>query len=474
MKRIGYPIINKKEIKNCNKYMDIVSPISNKNETSIGLLTKQDINNVYQLSKTAFYTWKNSFVKDRIEILKQWIVNIEKNKNNIANAMFIEIAKNYKSSISEINRSISYIKDTIKAFYSLQEEGYSGKNADLKKLIHFKREPLGVTLAISPFNYPINLAVSKICPALITGNTIVFKSASQASYTSYLLAKTLNETKIPNNVFNYITGLGKDIGDVLVNNSNIKLINFTGSTYVGKNIVKSNGNLCNYILEMGGKSTAIVLKDADIKKAASQIISGAFSYNGQRCTAIKRVICEEGVFNKLIDLLTIDLKKLHVGKTNDCDITPVINEGSKKYIIELTNDAIKNNSKIIGINKNEENLLYPLIIIVNDSNVRIFNEEQFGPVLPILKIKNNAHDKIISLINKSEYGLQSSIFTNNINYAIKFYEQIDTGTFNVNGIPERGPDYLPFLGVKNSGMNTQGIFKSLLSYTQLKGFVINY
>ena len=470
--KISFPIIENKEIKN-NEYNEIISPINGKIFSKVTLLKKNQITSNYDFAQKAFLSWKNTKKIERIKYLNKWKINIQENIEEIAESMYYEIGKNYKSSISEIKRSIQCIEKTIEAYYSLTSEGYDGDYDNKNKIAIFKRRPLGIILCISPFNYPINLAVSKIAPALITGNVVIFKCATQASYSSYLLSKALIDTNIPSGVFSFVTGKGSEIGDSLLSNKKIKLINFTGSTNVGKNIVKK-GYFSKYILELGGNGCAIVLNDCNIKNTAQSIIKGAFSYNGQRCTAIKRVIVEKSIYSKLIDHLKDELNKYKVGFDKECDITPVIDKNQFNYVSGLINDAKINNCKIIMGNKYNKQLVYPTLIKVKNENTRIFSEEQFGPVLPILSVDDNNWKDIIKIINNGEYGLQSSVFTKDINKAIFFYENVDTGSMNINGLPERGPDYFPFLGSKFSGMNVQGIFKTIYACTKLNGLVINY
>jgi len=226
----------------------------------------------------------------------------------------------------------------------------------------FQYVPKGVVLAISPFNYPVNLSIAKIIPALVAGNSVVFKPASQGSLVGLFLAQLANVAKIPAGVFNAVSGKGSEIGDILVENPLINVISFTGSTAVGTGIAQKSLRT-DLILEMGGKDPAIVLADADLELTATKIIKGAFSYSGQRCTAIKRVLVDQKVKQALVKLLVEKVNKLKVGNPeDDCDVTPVINEKTVKYIKGLINDASKKGAKILTGNKFEKNLIYPTLV----------------------------------------------------------------------------------------------------------------
>ena len=334
------------------------------------------------------------------------------------------------------------------------------------------REPIGVVLAISPFNYPVNLAASKIAPALMGGNTVVFKPATQGSLSGVFLANLFIEAGLPADVLNVVTGKGSEIGDYVVTHPDINFINFTGSTEIGKRIAKQS-EMIPLLMELGGKDAAIVLEDADLELAASQIISGAFSYSGQRCTAIKRVLVLDEVADTLVEKLLQNIKKLKVGNPleQEADVVPLIDGKSADFVWGLIEDAKDLGAKLLYGGTREGNLIAPTLLDEVTPKMRVAWEEPFGPVLPIIRVKSL--EEAIDLANESEYGLQSSVFTTNINRAFEVAKKLEVGTVQVNNRTERGPDHLPFLGVKNSGIGVQGIAYSIESMTRIKSTVIN-
>ena len=465
--------IDNKEVLSSN-YTEIFSPVSSQ---VIGLVTEleqSDINRAYESAHKAFKNWRHSKISDRIKLLNNWCDELFINKEKIAKSMTFEIAKNYKSCLNEIIRSIDYIKKTIHCFHSINPQAYDGNIDDKKKVAIFKRKPLGVVLCISPFNYPINLSISKIAPALLTGNTVVFKPATQSAICCYMMVKLLIKAGLKPGVLNFVTGKGRVISKPLTTNHHIKLINYTGSSSVGKEI-KKNAPFCRFIFELGGNDPAIILKDANIDKTVNQLLSGAFSYNGQRCIAIKRVIIEESVHDIIVEKLLTKIKDLKIGNPLDnADITPIISEKSANYIIELIEKAKLENAKVWNFNKINKNTISPTIITNISPKSLIFQEEQFGPVLPFVKVKDGDYEKIIKIANDSEYGLQASLFSQDIDKLMILSDKIAAGSININGSSQRGPDYFPFLGIKNSGLGVQGIMNSLLQCTRLHGIVINY
>ena len=226
-------------------------------------------------------------------------------------------------------------------------------------------------------------------------------------------------------------------------------------------------------MELGGKDAAIVLKDADLDLAAKNIVAGAYSYSGQRCTAIKRVLVVNEVADKLVEKIKMEIKNLKVGNPLelDADVVPLIDTKSADFVEGLINDAINLGGNLVVGGNREGNLIYPTLIDNVTKEMRIAWEEPFGPVLPIIRVNNV--EEAIEIANRSEYGLQSSVFTENINDAFYVADKLEVGTVQVNNKTERGPDHFPFLGVKSSGVGVQGIKYSIEAMTRLKATIIN-
>ena len=226
-------------------------------------------------------------------------------------------------------------------------------------------------------------------------------------------------------------------------------------------------------MELGGKDAAVVLKDADLDLAAKNIVAGAYSYSGQRCTAIKRVLVVDEVADKLVEKIAEGIKNLKVGNPLevDADIVPLIDSKSADFVQGLIDEAVKLGGKLVAGGQREGNLIYPTLIDNVTEDMRLAWEEPFGPVLPIIRVKDM--EEAIKIANKSEYGLQSSVFTQNINDAFYVAGKLEVGTVQVNNKTERGPDHFPFIGVKKSGVGAQGIRYSIEAMTRLKGTVIN-
>jgi glyceraldehyde-3-phosphate dehydrogenase (NADP+) len=453
--------------------IDIFSPVDNSLVGKIPAMSRDEVDAVIANSKTSQKAWADMAISSRASILHKCADLLDENIDYLSYIMQNEIAKDKHSCISEIKRTAEFIRFTADAGKHLEGETIGADNFPgfkKNKISFVTKVPVGTVLAISPFNYPINLSAAKIAPALIGGNSVILKPPTQGSISALHLACIFNEAGLPSGVLNTITGKGSEIGDYLVTHKDINFINFTGSTDVGKHIAVIAG-MVPMIMELGGKDAAIILSDADIEGAAKDIVIGAFSYSGQRCTAVKRVLAMDDIADHLVSELNKNIKLLGVGNPEDgCEITPLIDNKSADYIQELIDDAISKGATLLCGNKREKNLMYPTLFDNVTKDMRLAWEEPFGPVLPVIRVKTI--DEAIEIANESEYGLQSSVYTKNIDDAFNVANKLEVGTVQINNKPERGPDHFPFSGTKASGMGTQGIKYSIEAMTRSKSTVL--
>lgn len=459
-----------------NKFIDIYSPLDQSLVGSVPAMTPSEVDKTIASAKEAQKHWKHISVNERADILYKAADLLIEHTDELAKLLMLEIGKDIKSARSEVSRTADFIRFSADSGKSVSGESIPGdsfpgfKN---NKVSVVKREPLGVILAISPFNYPVNLAASKIAPALIIGNTVVLKPATQGSLSGLYLARIFQMAGVPDGVLNTVTGKGSEIGDYITTHEDINFINFTGSTEVGQRI-SSLTKMVPLLLELGGKDAAIVLEDADLEMTATQIVGGAYSYSGQRCTAVKRIIVMESVADELIAKLKEKISKLKVGSPlehDQLDVVPLISSKAADFVMELIADAKdKGASLVIGGNR-EGNLIEPTLFDHVTRDMRLAWEEPFGPVVPVIRVTSK--EEAIEIANASEYGLQSSVFTQNINDAFFIADSLEVGTVQINNKTERGPDHFPFLGVKSSGMGTQGIKYSIESMSRPKATIIN-
>lgn len=456
------------------KTIPIHSPVDGSLVGHIQAMTKEEADRAIQNTKTNLSEWANTPIYKRAEILYRAADILMKNAEVIADILVMEIAKDKKSALSEVERTADFLRYTADVGKSLEGEAIGGGNfpgGSKNKISYVTRVPLGTVLAISPFNYPVNLSVSKIAPALMGGNAVLLKPPTQGAISALYLVQAMNEAGLPAGILNTVTGKGSEIGDYIVTHPGINFINFTGSTEVGKHI-SDLAKMVPLLLELGGKDAAIVMEDADLDSTADNIVSGAFSYSGQRCTAVKRILVMDGVADELIERLTERIQALKVGDPREnAHITPLIDKKAADFVQELIDDALNKGATLVTGNQREGNLLAPTLFDRVTEDMRLAWEEPFGPVLPVIRIQSR--DEAIAIANRSEYGLQSSVFTKNINDAFYIANRLEVGTVQVNNKTERGPDHFPFLGVKASGMGTQGVKYSIEAMTRPKAVVIN-
>lgn len=460
--------------KSSEQEITIYSPINQEELGTVPAMTQTEADEAMQAARAALPAWRALSAIERAAYLHKTAAILERDKEKIGTILAKEVAKGIKAAIGEVVRTadlIRYVAEEGLRITGQAMEGGGFEAASKNKLAVVRREPVGIVLAIAPFNYPVNLSASKIAPALIAGNVVMFKPPTQGSISGLLLAKAFEEAGIPAGVFNTITGRGSEIGDYIIEHKEVNFINFTGSTPIGERIGRLAG-MRPIMLELGGKDAALVLEDADLEHAAKQIVAGAFSYSGQRCTAIKRVIVLESVADKLATLLQEEVSKLTVGDPFDnADITPVIDNASADFIWGLIEDAQEKEAQALTPIKREGNLLWPVLFDQVTKDMKVAWEEPFGPVLPIIRVASV--EEAIAFANESEFGLQSSVFTNDFKKAFEIAEKLEVGTVHINNKTQRGPDNFPFLGVKGSGAGVQGIKYSIEAMTNVKSIVFD-
>lgn len=452
----------------------IYAPATGEELGSVPAMSREEVDQVYASARAALADWRALSYVERAAYLHKAADILVRDAEKIGAVLSKEVAKGYKAAVSEVIRTAEIINYAAEEGLRMEGEvleGGSFEAASKKKIAIVRREPVGLVLAISPFNYPINLAGSKIAPALIAGNVVALKPPTQGSISGLLLAEAFAEAGLPAGVFNTITGRGSVIGDYIVEHEAVNFINFTGSTPIGERIGKLAG-MRPIMLELGGKDSAIVLEDADIALAAKNIVAGAFGYSGQRCTAVKRVLVMESVADQLVAEIKGLVEKLLIGMPEDnADITPLIDTKAADFVEGLVNDAADKGAQALTEIKRDGNLICPILFDKVTTDMRLAWEEPFGPVLPVIRV--SSVEEAISISNQSECGLQASIFTSNFPQAFAIAEKLEVGTVHINNKTQRGTDNFPFLGAKKSGAGVQGVKYSIEAMTSLKSVVFD-
>jgi aldehyde dehydrogenase (NAD+) len=443
------------------------------------LATAEDTQRAIEAAQAAFPAWKKTPGPERGRVLWR-AANIARQRiDEIAQLMTREEGKILKEARGEVLKGISLLE-----YYAGMGFRMGGKTLPSEARDTFTytiRQPLGVVGLIAPWNFPWAIPVWKSAPALVAGNSVVFKPAALTPSTAALMTEIYEEAGLPPGVFNMVVGSGSQVGEAIVNHPAIRAVSFTGSNAIGGALyIKAASRGIKVTCEMGGKNAVIVMPDADLDKAVVAIHGGAFGSTGQRCTATSRVIAMDSVKDALLERLVDRAKTIKVGPGLDeaVDMGPAVDESQWKTDLDYINIGRQEGAKLVlggGTPKGLDNgyFVEPTIFDGVSPTMRIFKEEIFGPVLSVAKAKNL--DEALQFANGVEYGLTTSIFTQDINHIMRFIDDVETGMVHVNEPTIGGEAQLPFGGVKATGVGEREMAEEGLNFfTELKTVFINY
>ncbi len=407
---------------------------------------------------------------DRQKILMNTAEILIERKEEISDTITAEAGICKQDSLYEVGRA--YDVFTLAGQLAILDDGES-YSCDItphgkQRRIFTSRHPLTAISAITPFNHPLNMPSHKIAPSIATNNCMVLKPTELTPLTCLMLADVLYDAGLPPEMFSVITGLPEDMGDAMITNEHANLVTFTGGVPVGKMIAERAGYR-RTVLELGGNAPLIIMEDADLKKAADMAVLGATKNSGQRCTAVKRILCVESVADEFAALVTERAKQIKYGDPMDpaTEMGTVIHEGAAKLFEARVNDAIDKGAKLLYGNIREGALYSPTVLDHVPYDCDLVREETFGPPIPIIRIKDI--DDAIRIANSTAFGLSSGICTQNWDYIQKCIEQIETGTVNVWEVPGYRIEMSPFGGIKDSGLGyKEGVLEAMKSYTNVK------
>ena len=409
--------------------------------------------------------WPTMSVTERIEHIEKFLTEMRKKRDEVVKLLMWEIGKSLKDSEKEFDRTVDYIVDTIKALKDLDRN--SAKLVEEQGFVaQIRRVPLGVALCMGPYNYPLNETFSTLFPALIMGNTVVFKPAKYG----VLLIRPLLEAfrdSFPPGVINIIYGRGRETVGALMESGRVDVFAFIG-TNKGANDLKKlhpKPHRLKAILGLDAKNPGIVLPDADIDNAVKECVSGSLSFNGQRCTALKILFIHRDVLDTFVEKFTAEVAKLKPGTPWDAGVglTALPEPGKVDYLKGLLDDAIKHGAKVINENGGQslETFFYPAVVSPVNDKMRLYYEEQFGPIIPIVPFSDD--DEAIQYVVNSNYGQQVSIFGTDSKRVARLMDAFvnQVGRINLNTQAQRGPDTFPFNGRKDSAEGTLSVSDAL-------------
>jgi glyceraldehyde-3-phosphate dehydrogenase (NADP+) len=413
--------------------------------------------------------WPTMSVAQRISCVEKFTHQIIEKKQEVVKLLMWEIGKSFADSTKEFDRTIEYIQATIDALKDLDRQS-SGFITEQGIVAQVRRSPLGVVLCMGPFNYPLNETFTTLIPALIMGNTILFKPPKHGTLLFYPLLQAFKDC-FPKGVVNTIYGRGNKIIPGLMESGKINVLTLIGSSKVANELKKMHPkvNRLRAILGLDAKNAAIITAKADLKLAVEETVLGSLSFNGQRCTALKIIFVHRSLADQFLKEFTLAVEKLKFGMPweNGVTLTPLPEPNKPAYLKECLDDALSKGATIINENggATNESFVYPAIVYPVNETMKLYTEEQFGPVVPVVPFDDL--EETINYLIESTHGQQVSIFSNDEQEVASLIDPLvnQVSRVNINCQCQRGPDVFPFTGRKDSAEGTLSVVDALRSFS---------
>ena len=431
--------------------------------------TEQDVMNALALAKKGESIGRKMPASERIAILKRAVTIMEREFDVLSNLIATEGIKTIVQARKEVTRALNTMQ------LSAEEAGriigatipFNAVRGSEDRVGYETKVPIGIVVAITPFNDPLNLVCHKLGPAIAAGNPVILKPSNYTPIVAIKFGEILFESGLPKEMLSIITGSPEYFGDALISDDRIRLISFTGGVEAAK-IIQRKAGLKKLVMELGSNSPVIVLSDADIEEAVQSCVSGAFYASGQNCVGVKRIFVEEDIYDSFLNNFSQLTSTLKIGSplSEDIDIGPVISTESIHQIDKFIAESIDDGAKIISGGKTIGNCYTPTILEADCDNDIANCKEVFGPVVTISKVKNL--DQAVACCNKSPFGLHTAIFTNNINNAHTAINELDCAGVMINDSTDYRIDAMPFGGVKSSGIGREGVKSAIEAMSETK------
>jgi acyl-CoA reductase-like NAD-dependent aldehyde dehydrogenase len=444
------------------------------------LSTREEISEAVAAAKRALPGWRETPAPVRGNYVMEAARRMAEGKEELAKLLSREEGKTVKEALGEILRTINILEYTAGEGRRLTGETLPSELPC--NFAYIIRQPLGVVGLITPWNFPVAVPVWKIAPALVCGNTIVWKPSELTPFTSRAIVEFFEQAGLPAGVLNMVNGAGEEVGDELVGHPDVTGISFTGSCEVGGLIYAKGAKQMKKVqCEMGGKNAVVVLADADLELAATSTVTGAFGSTGQRCTATSRVIVEEAIADKFVSMLTERARKMKAGNGAHADtqVGPSVDENQFNKVQEYL-EIGKKEAKLLCGGERLRGGAYdrgwftaPTLFDHVKPDARIAQEEIFGPVLSVIRVKD--FDEAVQVANGIQYGLAASIFTTDANKIFQFADRAECGIVHINSATVGGEAHVPFGGIKATGVGERETGSAAIDfYTELKVVYVDY
>ncbi|MGR3763184.1 NAD-dependent succinate-semialdehyde dehydrogenase [Rossellomorea sp. NS-SX7] len=460
-------LINGEEIGSNLPKVEVTNPATSEVVATISKGGKSEAVSAVDAAYNAFRDWSQHSVYERSELIRKWYDLINEHKEDLARTMTMEQGKPLKEALGEIqyaNGFISWYAEEGKRVYGEQIPA-----TQRNKRLFVSKQPVGVVAVITPWNFPAAMITRKVAPALATGCTVVIKPANLTPLTALKMAALAEKAGIPKGVINVVTGDSKSIGEAWFEDTRVRKLTFTGSTEVGRQLMKGSADTIKKVsLELGGHAPSIVMDDCDINKAVEGVIASKFRNAGQTCVCSNRVYVHEDIAEEFTQRLVKKVKELKVGNglEEGVDIGPLIDEDAVKKVQKHIDDAVSKGAKVAVGGKAGTGLFFePTVLTDVSEDMLCMTDETFGPLAPISTFKTQ--EEAIERANDSIYGLAAYVFTENITKGIEICEQLEYGIVGLNdGVPST--PQAPFGGFKQSGLGREGGHHGIEEYLEVK------
>jgi len=454
-------------------YSERLSPYDKKVVSTAPVCGAQETEKALEIAKRATRAAKASTLSQRCSWLLDVAAKLRENREDMARTITAEVGKPIAFARVEVDRCIETVTLSAETMRTMHGETIntdampSGK----KTMAFYRREPVGVVAAITPFNFPLNLVAHKLAPALVAGNTVVLKPTPEAPMTAYKFAKMFIESEYAvKDALSVVYG-DAEVGSTLVSSDIPRVISFTGSVPVGNIITKSAG-IKKVSLELGGNAATYIDGSADLDLAASRCALGAFVNSGQVCISLQRIYVDASVYDKFAEKMASETRKLVVGSPYDDEtfMGPLIDEASAQRALGWVNSAIDEGARAVTEVRCEGTMFHPTVMADVTDDMAIVCEEVFAPIVSLVKVEG--FDDALPRMNNSPYGLQFSVFTNDLALTQRAIDELEAGGIVINDMPTLRFDIQPYGGVKLSGVGREGPKFAIEEMTEIKSVVI--
>lgn len=447
------------------EFSEVENPATQEVIAKVPKSSHHDVDEAVKAAKVAFPAWNKTSPEKRAEYVQKILDGIEEKKQELADIMVSELGNS--QTFSEEGQVPLSLKEMSATLEEIKKFNFEEKMDDGTVLY---KEGFGVVACITPWNYPLNQIQRKMTPALLAGNTLVVKPASMTPLTAMLLAEIVDEAGLPDGVFNLVTGSGSDLGDYLTKHEDVSVVSFTGSTSVGRGLYENAAtNIKKLVLELGGKSPLVYLKDGDLDQAIDQAAQTCLNNQGQSCSALTRLLVPREQLDEANEKIKAYYKDIKIGDPTDKDtvIGPIVSEGQMKTILDYIKKGQEEGAELLlgGHQVDRTGYFVEPTVFTNVTNdMTIAREEIFGPVLSVLPY--DSEEEAIEMANDSDYGLSGAVVGPDFDHALEVGRQLRTGNVFVNGGP-RSPK-APFGGYKQSGLGRENGLYGVEDYLETK------